>query len=60
MPNWPEGGQAAAAELRQAHVNKNGDWRVAVESVQDFLMKLDMKPSSGNKHFFTKSCYRQI
>ena len=23
MPNWPEGGQAVAAELKQAHVNKN-------------------------------------
>ena len=31
-----------------------------LESVQDFLIKLDMKPSSGNKHFFTKSYHRQI
>ena len=31
-----------------------------IESVQDFLIKLDMKPctyaSIGNKHFFTQSC----
>ena len=32
MPNWPEGGQAAAAELKQAHVNKNGDWRYLQET----------------------------
>ena len=44
MPNWPEGGQAVAAELKQAHVNKNGDWRVAVESVQDFLIKFGIIP----------------
>ena len=36
-----------------------------LESVQDFLIKLDMKPCacmhllSGNKHFFIKSCHRQ-
>ena len=30
-----------------------------VESVQDFLIKLDMKPYSGNKHSFNKSCHRQ-
>ena len=34
-----------------------------LESVQDFLIKLDMKPckyaSSGNKHFFTKLCHFQ-
>ena len=37
-------------------------WKL--ESVQDLLIKLDMKPqtmyaSSGNKHLFTKSCHRQ-
>ena len=35
----------------------------AVESVQDVLIKLGMKPCmhlvSGNKYFFTKSCHRQ-
>ena len=34
-----------------------------IKSVQDFLIKLDMKPCmyvcNGNKHFFTKSCHRQ-
>ena len=34
-----------------------------LESVQDFLIKLDMKTcryqSSGKKHFFTESCHRQ-
>ena len=30
-----------------------------VESFQDFLIKLDMYASSGNAHFFTKSCHRQ-
>ena len=30
-----------------------------LESVQDLLIKLDMNASSGNKHFFTKSCHRQ-
>jgi hypothetical protein len=33
-----------------------------LESVQDFLTKLDIKTmyaSSGNKHFFTKSCHPQ-
>ena len=44
--------------LSQRHINTPG-----LESVQDFLIKLDMKPctyaSSGNKHFFTKSCHRQ-
>ena len=34
-----------------------------IESVQDFLIKLDMKPctyaSIGNKHFYTKSCHHQ-
>ena len=38
-------------------------WTGSVESIQDFLIKLDMKPfmyaSSGNKYFFTKSCHRQ-
>ena len=28
-----------------------------VESVQDFLIKLDMKPYNGNKDSFTKSCH---
>ena len=37
----------------------------AIESVQDCLIKLEMKPcmhlaiSRGNKHFFTKSCHCQ-
>ena len=34
-----------------------------LESIQDFLIKLDMKPckyaSSENKHFFTKSSHCQ-
>ena len=34
-----------------------------VDTIQDFLFKLGMKPhtyaSSGNKHFFTKSCHHQ-
>ena len=37
--------------------------RGRLESFQDFLIELDMKPRmyafSGNKHFFTKSCHRQ-
>ena len=37
--------------------------RTILESVQDFLIKLDIKTcmysSSGNKHFFTKSGHRQ-
>ena len=34
----------------------------AIESVQDFLNQVGhetMYASSGNKHFFTKSCHRQ-
>ena len=30
-----------------------------VETVQDFLIKLGTNAYIGNKHFFTKSCYRQ-
>ena len=37
-------------DLRQVYQNRS-----ELESVQDFLIKLDMKPY-GNKHFFTKLC----
>ena len=38
-------------------------WPAVLDSVQDFLIKLGIKPCTvafmGNNHFFTKQCHRQ-